>query len=363
MDALIHARYDLEHKLLPQFLFSDTGPELISTLLKERGKFFVDALTIIGKEYGVSCPYKEDEYVFKPQIIVAHENVPEIVFLSIDMPTPEFATLCARIYICFDSSLSNIRYYTVEKSFPDFQMLCGWDEDSIHANYGRAPESDEDLFSKIYELYCEYWKRSHIQPESDDFTVEESNPKEPDYSTLLVSLFNNPCLLDGFCVADDCWLVKHYFFTYNNELYFADPFETNKAKATLIYSVKLKKNRESFCFAEKDARFFDSPITLSMSLVKMADLKILKPLAVFNTQFRSTREYRLKTFDHDSLALYDSTFDYLHTNSNNGENYKKTTGLNSFPELMSANPETNCPICGAVLKNGKCPFKCSKLIF
>lgn len=148
-------RYFLEHKALPEELYSDHGGGLVVAILKERGKFFVQALNILGKEEGYTCPYSEDDYVFKPQLIRGKGRAPDLAILEIDMPEPERMPLCSRVYICHDDKLDHIRYYTVERTYDGSSMLCGWDQE-CHSNYGPAPSDEKELFLKIYGMYLKY---------------------------------------------------------------------------------------------------------------------------------------------------------------------------------------------------------------
>ena len=62
-------RYYLEQRLIPEILYSEECSRFIMVLLQDRGKFFVNVLNTIGKESGYQCPYKPEQFVFKPQIL------------------------------------------------------------------------------------------------------------------------------------------------------------------------------------------------------------------------------------------------------------------------------------------------------
>ena len=150
-------RYYLEQQLIPEILYSEECSRFIMVLLQDRGKFFVNVLNTIGKESGYQCPYKPEQFVFKPQILSGEDKSQDIAFLFIDMPEPERVPLCSRIIICHDAAISNPRYYTVEKSVGDSQfMLCGVDEEGAHLNFGSCPESEEELFYRVHGLYTKH---------------------------------------------------------------------------------------------------------------------------------------------------------------------------------------------------------------
>ena len=82
-------RYYLEQRLIPEILYSEECSRFIMVLLQDRGKFFVNVLNTIGKESGYQCPYKPEQFVFKPQILSGEDKSQDIAFLFIDMPEPE----------------------------------------------------------------------------------------------------------------------------------------------------------------------------------------------------------------------------------------------------------------------------------
>ena len=150
-------RYYLEQRVIPEMLYSKNCQQFLMALLQNRGEFFVHLLNVIGKETGYNCPYETDQFVFKPQLISGENKSKDIAILMIDMPEPERMPLCSRIIICHDSMMSNPRYYTVEKTVGENKfMLCGVDEEGRHLNFGNCPESEMDLFRKIYSFYTNY---------------------------------------------------------------------------------------------------------------------------------------------------------------------------------------------------------------
>ncbi len=155
-------RYVLEQMFLPQSLYGEGCQQTMLALLQGKGEFLVYMLNAIGQQTGSKCPYTADQFVFKPLIISDHGDIPEFAMLIIDMPEPEIMPLSSRLIICHDKELSKIKYFTVEKTLGGAYMLCGVSEDSVHVNYGDAPESEEDLFKRVYELYTDYLTESKV---------------------------------------------------------------------------------------------------------------------------------------------------------------------------------------------------------
>ena len=156
---LFQARYYFEHTLLPELLYSEKGRAMVVAILKEKQKLLVDLMNDLIKGQGFICPYTERDYAILPQLISAHGNLPEIAVLEIRMPKPEGTPLCSRVFICHDKNFENIRYYTVELSFDNSYVLCGWDKGQIHLNHRSAPETEKELFYKVYILYSNYLSR------------------------------------------------------------------------------------------------------------------------------------------------------------------------------------------------------------
>ena len=146
-------RYYLEQRLIPEILYSEECSRFIMVLLQDRGKFFVNVLNTIGKESGYQCPYKPEQFVFKPQILSGEDKSQDIAFLFIDMPEPERVPLCSRIIICHDAAISNPRYYTVEKLL------------DLRPNYGGGNEDNRDLLQKVLGMCCHtQCPRPHSRP-------------------------------------------------------------------------------------------------------------------------------------------------------------------------------------------------------
>lgn len=142
-------RYQLEHGFLPSVLYSENGEHLIRSILSRRGLFFVDVLSFLGRNDGYQCPYKESDFQFKPVLVGRDGDPNQFAVLEIDMPKPKFSPQCHRVYICHDARFSKFQYFTLEMGFDGGKVLCGWNADGVHLNYGSADDSEEELFHRI----------------------------------------------------------------------------------------------------------------------------------------------------------------------------------------------------------------------
>lgn len=145
--------YYLEHRFIPESLYSENGERLISSLLKGRGAFLIDVLNFLGRESDYQCPYKENDFQIKPILIGKDGDPNQFAIIEIDMPEPDVSPLCYRVYICHDYNFSNLLYLTYEKGLNGDDMLCGWDSDGSHINYGPVGDDEEELFYRIVNIY------------------------------------------------------------------------------------------------------------------------------------------------------------------------------------------------------------------
>ena len=156
MDQQLHYQimYALEHRFLPDMLFGEDRIATFAALLTGKGSFLRDMLDAIGKGQGYVCPYAPEDFQILPQLFRAEDGRPTMGVLEIVFPEPPMAPLCERVFICHDERMEKLRYYTVEKSI--FRpMLCRWDEDGQHSNYGDAPADAEAQLGRVLELYAE----------------------------------------------------------------------------------------------------------------------------------------------------------------------------------------------------------------
>ncbi len=161
-------RYTLEHILLPQELYGERAKILLLMLMKEQGNLLKELLDKIREEQECASPYRAEDFVFRPHVFRDHDGKLVFVINEIVMPEPEKMPLCSRIFICHDKVLEHIWYCTVEKSVDDTEVLCSWSLNA-HLNHGEAPETPEEIFRKVLEMY----RRSlGIAPDEIDFQEE-----------------------------------------------------------------------------------------------------------------------------------------------------------------------------------------------
>ena len=154
-------RIFMEQEYLPALLFGDKEKRkaLLSGLQnKENGLLFY-LYNAIYNQNGWQCPYREDQFNAKFCLAAAEGCDPAFMVLTIDMPEPEEMMLASRVFICADASMDNPCYFLVEKSIGSYGALCRIDGDGTHFNYGPAPESEEEQFQKVCDIYDGYLKR------------------------------------------------------------------------------------------------------------------------------------------------------------------------------------------------------------
>jgi len=127
-------RYQLEHLILRQGVFSESGPNILTALLEQKGNFLVSLYNTINKDNpDYRCRYSAED--FKIQGVHLAEKGQEKLIIQIQMPKPERSTLCNSIYIVHDENFDNRRYITTELSDSGL-VFCEWDVYGRHSYYG-----------------------------------------------------------------------------------------------------------------------------------------------------------------------------------------------------------------------------------
>ena len=126
--TLEQMRYHYEHSALPRYFFED--PTNMLDVMKDVGAYRLWAS--LADENGVTYPYQEEDFTlrwYEPN---------GVTVLLIEMPQPETAPDCFRIYMVYDAATGTAGYYTVEYEnfLGESAMLCGWTADRTHMNYG-----------------------------------------------------------------------------------------------------------------------------------------------------------------------------------------------------------------------------------
>lgn len=154
-------RFYMEQEYIPAMLFGDKEKRkaLLSGLQNKANGFLAYLYNAIYKQNGWQCPYRDDQFNVKFCLAAVEGCAPAFGVLTIDMPEPEGMMLASRVFICADASMDNPCYFLVEKSVGSSCALCRKDGDGTHFNYGPAPESEEEQFQKVCDIYDDYLKR------------------------------------------------------------------------------------------------------------------------------------------------------------------------------------------------------------
>ncbi|MBR5095001.1 MAG: hypothetical protein IK095_07905 [Oscillospiraceae bacterium] len=155
--------YAVEHQFLPQALFDEDADKMIVSILRGKGGFFPFLLELMGREQGYVCPYAPEEFKVEPQIFRSEPGGPGVAMVEITFPEPVSPPLCRRAFICHDEDMGQVRYFTVEKSLFGPDMLCSWDAERTHHNYGSAPETEREQIARVLELYLDELDRGTEQ--------------------------------------------------------------------------------------------------------------------------------------------------------------------------------------------------------
>ena len=144
---LSEARYILEHNLFPQWFFSDRLNFAGAVVQKENNVPY-DVMKNICKNEGVECKYKPEQY--KVEFFKLDNNS---FLIKLSFPEPENTPLCYRAYMLFNEEFTQASYFTAERSFDEKVVLCAWDKDKSHINYGLFNGNEKQEMLKVIELY------------------------------------------------------------------------------------------------------------------------------------------------------------------------------------------------------------------
>lgn len=147
--TLAQLRYYFEHNALPRYFYED--PANTMDVLAEVGAFTLFAS--LGDENGIAYDYTEADF---GQNLYAAADGTRV--LQLDLPRPEVSPQCFRLYMFYNPDTQAAAYYTIEYEnlLGESAMLCGWDADGTHRNYGGAdvpPEKGAEGYDDA--LYAE----------------------------------------------------------------------------------------------------------------------------------------------------------------------------------------------------------------
>ena len=150
-----HIRYETEHKMLPYFFYSENASNFIDNLLAYRGEYLewlVDR-NLSGREGYEPYFTAEEIDVALQEIALSEGGDVAFTVVRVKMPEPAGCPECGYVFLCYDPGFGNRMYFTLEQSIMTPWMLCGWDADDNHVNYGVADDEPESLMNAVIGLY------------------------------------------------------------------------------------------------------------------------------------------------------------------------------------------------------------------
>ena len=144
MDAL----YFFEHKLLPHMIFGE--PVQASILIPNDSTVLYKICEDVYKQHGEEIPHSAEEFSAKGK------KIDEKTFsLKMTFPYPQSVSLCYHSYMLFNDDFTKIAYFCLEKTAQenDIPMLCGWDKEGTHFNYGKCSLEDGDDLARCIEIF------------------------------------------------------------------------------------------------------------------------------------------------------------------------------------------------------------------
>lgn len=151
MDLNFHARYALEHKILPM-IFYDEGPRLLRRFMLDGGKVMREYYGKIAQATpSYECPYSDADFgvVFRTYI----KDSESCMILRVEMPEPERALLCQAVYLCYGTRGGYDLYATTERCSDGSLCRCAWSEDDHHINFGKALEDPNEEMDALADLF------------------------------------------------------------------------------------------------------------------------------------------------------------------------------------------------------------------
>ncbi|MBO4862183.1 MAG: hypothetical protein J5535_04740 [Firmicutes bacterium] len=134
--------YHFQHRLLPMW-FYDSPKEFVG-VLSEKDTALFEILSELLARGEVENTFRAGEFKAEPV-----EVSDDAMALRIKYPKPQDAPLCFGAICFFNKDFDKLAFYTIEKGEDlegGFPVLCSWDEDGSHSNYGKvSPDPDEQL--------------------------------------------------------------------------------------------------------------------------------------------------------------------------------------------------------------------------
>ena len=163
--------YFLEHQFLPSIIYpGPEGPAISPFLLGNAfGSFCISVLNDLKDAGEGEVPdYTEQDFTAEGlEIRNEHTGVPQCYVLRMHFPFHEgwdTNTLCPRAYLVHGLQGEDPKYYTVEYDAAAMgYMLCSWNAEGMHVNYGDVEAEENAELSKILKLEKARMQDIHLQ--------------------------------------------------------------------------------------------------------------------------------------------------------------------------------------------------------
>lgn len=150
-----HIRYEAEHQMLPYFFYSENGQGFIDNVLTYQGEYLEWLVERnLSTREGYAPYFEADEIEVAVQECALSEG-DDVAFtvVRVKMPEPTGCPECGYVFLCYDPDFGNRMYFTLEQSIMTPWMLCGWNADGIHQNFGVADAEPDSLMNAVIGLF------------------------------------------------------------------------------------------------------------------------------------------------------------------------------------------------------------------
>ena len=141
-------RYGVEHKIMPQAMYSlqlATAVQLMIAPYKTMSAFYKEAE---GNYLAFVAPN-----AFDVTSHVVENETDRLLIIRVKMPEPKDTYQCRATYLCFSRVSGKSLYFTSEMNNKGRYLLCAWSRDGAHLNFGYAPDSFDDELQVVESLF------------------------------------------------------------------------------------------------------------------------------------------------------------------------------------------------------------------
>ena len=143
--------YNFEHGLLPKWFYEEKRDFI--GLIAQQPQALYSILSELYTRSEMDNPFTPDEFRVEPEQL--NEDV---AMLKIRFPKPPAAPLCISAVVVFDKTFEKVCYYSIEKGDEvtgGFPVVCSWEADGTHVNYGAESHDEDECLVKCVSLYME----------------------------------------------------------------------------------------------------------------------------------------------------------------------------------------------------------------